>query len=127
MSDTIAQAKGFRINSDDSFDTFEFTNDDFLSKGQEIVGGLIEAVDLPKLGLSMWVNEEGSLLDLPVNDVATAIVAFAYSPQPTIQMKGNAFFTSINTDAEGYVLGLDDKTVEQLLNLMKGIRDELGN
>ena len=35
--------------------------------GQAIVGGLIEAVDIDSLEATIWVNEEGILLDLAPN------------------------------------------------------------
>lgn len=43
---------------------------------QECVGGFIERVPIPKPGcegLDLWLNEEGKLLQLPVNEAATSL------------------------------------------------------
>ena len=40
-----------------------------LADLQQVVGGYIETVTLPRTGLVIIVNEEGRLLDLPVNGV----------------------------------------------------------
>ncbi len=40
---------------------------DSLEDYQRAVGGWIEAVDIPKLGVTMYVNEEGLVRDLPFN------------------------------------------------------------
>lgn len=40
-----------------------------LADLQQVVGGYIETVTLPRTGLAIIVNEEGRLLDLPVNGV----------------------------------------------------------
>jgi hypothetical protein len=41
---------------------------------QRIVGGNLEAVDLPEAGAHAYCNEEGKLLGLPVNLTATGII-----------------------------------------------------
>jgi hypothetical protein len=42
-----------------------------LEEMQKFVGGYVEALEL-KNGHTMYVNEEGRLKDLPVNNMATA-------------------------------------------------------
>ena len=49
----------------------EFRTEWSLKMAQEIVGGLIEAVSLT--GATMYINEEGKILGLPANDLATQI------------------------------------------------------
>lgn len=44
-----------------------------LAQLQEIVNGQVELVSLSKRKVYMIINEEGKLLNLPVNDVATAL------------------------------------------------------
>lgn len=52
----------------------ELKNDSMLEGLQEIVGGYIEIVHPMNLrGLEMIVNEEGVLLDLPVNIIASIL------------------------------------------------------
>jgi hypothetical protein len=42
---------------------------------QRLVGGMVEAVDLPgRNGLVMWADEEGIIKGSPVNELATTIV-----------------------------------------------------
>lgn len=42
-----------------------------LEDYQAVVGGLIEAVDLPQIGISVYVNDEGLLQHLPFNSRAS--------------------------------------------------------
>lgn len=44
---------------------------DSLEDCQEIVGGYIEPVDITELGITIYVNEEGLLRQLPLNSRAT--------------------------------------------------------
>lgn len=44
---------------------------DHLKDYQAAVGGLIEPVDIPALGITVYVNEEGLLRQLPLNSRAT--------------------------------------------------------
>lgn len=54
-ADRVSERRGF------------LTLDDY----QTAVGGRIEAVDLPDLGISIYINEEGLLRQLPFNSRAT--------------------------------------------------------
>jgi len=49
---------------------------DSLEDFQRAVGGWIEAVDIPVLGVTMYVNEEGLIRDLPFNRRATFLWRF---------------------------------------------------
>lgn len=49
-------------------------------KGQEIVGGLIQPVDVEALEATIWANEEGHPLGLPWNKRATVIL-WMYAPE----------------------------------------------
>jgi hypothetical protein len=49
---------------------------DSLEDYQRAVGGWIEAVDIPDLGVTMYVNEEGLIRDLPYNRRATFLWQF---------------------------------------------------
>ena len=42
-----------------------------LEDYQAVVGGWIEPVDIPALGVTVYVHEEGLMLDLPFNPRAT--------------------------------------------------------
>jgi hypothetical protein len=64
---------------------------------QDAVGGLIQAVDLTP-SLTMWCNEEGKLIGLPVNPVATAMWTRYFGETDIIV--GNVVFTG-GCDEEG--------------------------
>ena len=44
-----------------------------LAEQQEIVGGLIEPIDLPQIGATLWVNEMFLFTDLEFNSIATDV------------------------------------------------------
>jgi hypothetical protein len=82
-----------------------FTNETSLETLQEVVGGYVEAIDLPMLGLTMWCNEEAKLIGtyLP-NYFATKLWQTHYGDTDVIM--GNVVLTSNLTDDEGNILTL---------------------
>jgi hypothetical protein len=75
----------------------ESIEDTELETLQEAVGGLIQAVDLTP-SLTMWCNEEGKLVGLPVNPVATAMWTRYFGESDIIL--GDVVFTG-GSDEEG--------------------------
>ena len=90
-------------------DTNEFVSYETLSRA---VGGMIEAVTLPN-GLTLWVNEEGKMDGLPVNDYATRLFASAFGAGIDI-IVGDAIVTG-GADDEGETLGLTDEQLKSLV------------
>lgn len=90
-------------------DTDEFVSYATLSRA---VGGMIEAVTLPS-GLTLWVNEEGKMNGLPVNDYATRLFDSAFGSGIDI-IVGNAIITG-GADDDGETLGLTDEQVAELV------------
>ena len=90
-------------------DTEEFVSYATLSRA---VGGMIEAVTLPS-GLTLWVNEEGKMNGLPVNDYATRLFDSAFGSGIDI-IVGNAIITD-GADDEGETLGLTDAQIAELV------------
>jgi len=84
-----------------------------LKQLQEAVGGWIEAVDLNPT-LTMWCNEEGKLIGLPFNSLATDLWEEFFGKTDSI--KGNVIFTG-GVDEEGSTLGLDEATANKLRKL----------
>lgn len=84
-----------------------------LKQLQEAVGGWIQAVDLNPT-LTMWLNEEGKLNNLPFNTLATELWEEAYGETDFIV--GNVIFTG-GTGEEGETLGLDEDTANKLRKL----------
>ncbi|WP_235498524.1 DUF3846 domain-containing protein [Frankia sp. R43] len=80
---------------------------------QRLVGGSIERVDLAGAG-SLWVNEDGPRLCLPLNERATALAAF-HAPRFTWdpQIVGDTYLTG-PVDADG----LDTDVPDTLVGLL---------
>ena len=91
-------------------DTEEFVSYATLSRA---VGGMIEAVTLPN-GLTLWVNEEGKMDGLPVNEYATNLMTREFGATYDI-IVGNAIVTG-GADDEGETLGLTDEQVAELVD-----------
>jgi hypothetical protein len=62
----------------------------------------------------MWCNEEGKLIGLPFNPLATDLWEESFGKTDLI--KGNVIFTG-GTDDEGSTLGLDEATANKLRKL----------
>jgi hypothetical protein len=86
---------------------------------QDAVGGLIQAVDLTT-SLTMWCNEEGKLIGLPVNPVATAMWTRYFGETDIIV--GNVVFTG-GCDEDGNttsILQEDADKIEKLCSTYVG-------
>lgn len=80
-----------------------------LETMQGIVGGYIECVRFHS-NIDLWINEEGLLIDLPLNFIT--VVVEDNVPKPIHQIMGNAFFAS--HDEEGNTVSLNDLQVQQI-------------
>ena len=81
-----------------------------LDKLQEAVGGWVQAVDFTP-NLTIWVNEEGKLIGLPINPMATFLWEKYFGLTDFIC--GNVIFTG-GTGDEGETLGLNEETAKEL-------------
>jgi hypothetical protein len=99
----------------------EFDNDNSLATFQKAVGGLIQPVNLGKevngLELEMYVNEEGIMLELPTNPIATAFATEVYqnalpAGQPYYLLGTAVFVGGLGED--GYSTGLDIEQIKDL-------------
>ncbi|WZH35587.1 MAG: DUF3846 domain-containing protein [Microbacterium enclense] len=73
---------------------------DSLEDFQRAVGGWIEAVDIPDLGVTMYVNEEGLIRDLPFNRRATFLWRFHVPQASDARLVGDVAVVGL-TDDEG--------------------------
>ena len=80
---------------------------DFLREGVE---GWLECVSLGN-GIDMWLNEEGKILELPINYNATMLWQASYGYSDV--MCGNAILTSSNEDGE--TVGLSEEQVAYIM------------
>ena len=102
--------KAYIVKVDGSREIVEFEKGksyDVLSKA---VGGYIELVRLAD-NLDMWVNEEGKLMGLPVNEYGTVFWTNLYGATDVIC--GDIIFTG-GSDEEGETLGLNDDEIAAL-------------
>ncbi|SIS19360.1 DUF3846 domain-containing protein [Microbacterium sp. RURRCA19A] len=71
-----------------------------LEDYQQAVGGWIEAVDVPDLGVTMYVNEEGLIRDVPFNRRATFLRRFHVPQARDARLVGDVAVVGL-TDDEG--------------------------
>ena len=96
---------------------------DSLKFLQNIVGGYIEFINLPKQGVVMVMNEEGKLHGLPTNVFAS--VLFYQNYQETRDfIVGDVAFLSAEVDEYGDPAGLSNEQVNNLFNEMQFLIDE---
>jgi len=105
--------KAMKINTDGYKTIVNFNEATSYTVLSEAVDGLIEAVNLNTLGVTMWVNEEGKIDQLKQNAIGTSLYVDEYGMHDFIS--GNIIFTHVDTDEEGNTLGL---TEEQIATLM---------
>lgn len=96
--------KAILLDVEGKVSTIDLDSENTLKILQRAVGGWVQAVDFRE-DLTMWVNEEGKLDNLPTNVEATNIWAhfFGY----TDFIAGNAVFTG-GTDENGETLAISD-------------------
>lgn len=98
-----------------------------LDNLQHAVGGWVQAISLSQNweGLVLWLNEEGKLINLPFNPIATAIWEdsfHGYQGNANDWVVGNALITA-EADSNGETMGFDraeaEFMVENLIALME--------
>lgn len=87
-------------------------NDISLTALQEAVGGWVQAIGL-KDNLTMWLNEEGKLMQLPHNLKGQAVWD-AFFQEGSDYIVGNIVLTG-GADEDGETLGLEDYAVSALM------------
>lgn len=105
--------RALKVSTDNVREVVEFTEETSYETIREGVGGWIECVRIPSLGVDMWVNEEGKLSDDPVqNPMATCLWYENYGP--TDVTIGDVVFTG-GTGPSGETTGLTDGQLAALL------------
>jgi hypothetical protein len=85
-----------------------------LEDYQRAVGGWFEAVDIPDLGVTMYVNEEGLIRDLPFNRRATFLWRFHVLQARDARLVGDVAVVGM-TDEEGENTELPKDLLQRLL------------
>jgi len=101
------------IKVDGSIQIHDVTELDEYEFVSGVVGGYIQSVflDNEMREISLWCHEEGKLIGLPFNSVATAIWEKSYGATDVIV--GDIVLTGLPND-EGDTLGLTDEDVAKL-------------
>lgn len=108
---------GITITTD--FELGQLHGKDYPSM-RDAVGGYIEFVRLRGEfeGYGLYVNEEGKLNGLPINDIATAVWEMSFGIYTDI-IVGNAVIVSAKLNDEGEHLDLTDDEVEVLVESIR--------
>lgn len=100
------------FNTDNTGGIVDFEGDTLVNLIRETVGGPFDCVTLRQLGLTMWVHDEGKLLDQPLNPFGTILWNAEFNSTDVIV--GNILITG-GTDAEGNTLGLSQEFIDTVL------------
>lgn len=108
--------KAVKVTTTGEISTLDYEDDFALEAFQDAVNGYIEAISLPKLGLKMFVNENGKIQKQEANPTAQAMWNFEYGQ--TDRIVGNIVVTPIWTTGDGEILSFTDDQVEHLSGLL---------
>lgn len=106
-----------RVNTDFTTEVLDLEDKEYPQL-RDAVGGLIQPVDL-RPGLTIWVNEEGKLIDLPVNVIGTHLWEKSFGMTDVIV--GNCVFTG-NANDEGETEELSSAWITQIQELAVRLR-----
>ena len=109
-----------RINTDFTTEVLDLSENEY-NQLRDSVGGLIEAVDL-KPDLTLWCNEEGKIIGLPLNIIATHM--WERSLGPTDIILGDCVFTG-NTNEDGETTELSHAWLVQLQEFAARLHKEV--
>jgi len=104
-----------RISADSKVDELavDFSS---LEDTQKLVGGLLQVIDFSPT-LSAWMNEEGKLMQLPVNLSATKVWEFFFGFSDVLC--GDVLFSG-GVDSDGNVVGIGDREIAMLRGILAG-------
>lgn len=109
--------RALRVNTDFTTKILDLSENEY-EQLRDSVGGLIEAVDL-RPGLTIWVNEEGKLINLPFNVIGTHLWEKCFGVTDVIV--GDCVFTG-NSNDEGETEELSVPWVVQIQELAATLR-----
>jgi len=109
-----------RINTDFTTEVLDLSENEYTQL-HDAVGGLIQPVDL-KPDLTLWCNEEGKLISLPLNIIASHMWERSFGPTDIIL--GDCVFTG-GTDEDGETMELPNAWLVQLQEFAARIRREV--
>ena len=117
MTERTKMKTALRINTDFTTEVLDLSTNEY-NQLRDAVGGLIQPIDL-KPDLTVWLNEEGKLISLPINLVGTHMWERTYGQ--TDILVGDIVFTG-NSDEEGETLSLSHAWLVQLQEFAARLR-----
>lgn len=106
--------KALRVNVDGTAEVLEFVKGSSYQMLRDAVDGYIECVAIQE-GIDLWLNEEGKLIGLQPNLVATKLYRNAYPTNDFIV--GDVVITG-GADEEGETLGLSETHLMTLQSIV---------
>lgn len=97
--------KGVKITTDKQVTDVDCNN---LADYQAVVGGLIEPLPLPRFGGDVILNEEGKLIGLPFNSIATDVALLSGGLDPRDVIVGDVVVMG-PVDGRGEMTDVTDK------------------
>jgi hypothetical protein len=111
---------GAVIKTDGTLERLDLSvSDQELGNLQSAVGGYVQAIDLSDT-MTMWMNEEGKLVGLPYNGIATALWEARFGVGTDVIM-GNAVFTG-TPDEDGETTTISESDLQRLSELVELVR-----
>ncbi len=111
---------GAVIKTDGTLERLDLSvSDQELGNLQSAVGGYVQAIDLSDT-MTMWMNEEGKLVGLPYNGIATALWEARFGVGTDVIM-GNAVFTG-TPDEDGETTTISESDLQRLAELVEMVR-----
>jgi hypothetical protein len=111
---------GVVIKADGTLERLDLSeSEQELKSLQNAVGGYVQVIELED-DFTMWVNEEGKLLNLPVNEIATVIWEVRFGIGTDI-ICGDVVFTG-GMDEDGEALTISEANIQRLAELVEGLK-----
>ena len=111
---------GVVIKADGTLERLDLSeSEQELKSLQNAVGGYVQVIELED-DFTMWVNEEGKLLNLPVNEIATVIWEVRFGIGTDI-ICGDVVFTG-GMDEDGETLTISEANIQRLAELVEGLK-----
>lgn len=111
---------GIVIKADGTLERLDLSeSEQELKSLQNAVGGYVQVIELED-DFTMWANEEGKLLGLEENKIATVIWEVRFGLDTDI-ICGDVVFTG-GMDEDGETLTISEANIQRLAELVEGLK-----
>jgi hypothetical protein len=107
---------------EDPIQIVDFNEDESFSTIKKVIKNRFDCISLPSLGVDMWIDDEGKLLDLEINPFATALWINEYGMNDIVV--GDVIITG-GPDSSGHTKGMDDKKIVKVMLTVKEVMDKI--